>query len=228
MSMHAKVAHGAGARRGGGFPRGLPRDALDGGTAAPAAARRGEGRVRAPRHHRHQLGAGAAALQHRRQRGHRGRAEDPRLLPGLERLLQPQEAGRVRLHAPPEVRRRPPRGAGAADREGPPHPHDHRRSCSSGTPAASSAARCSATCGSRTSTPACAGWSATGATKSATSTEPGAGERWLRRFRHRSRALRRSNTAPAQALRNDDTIARKQERSVGADSAAGRTRAGQE
>ena len=46
--------------------------------------------------------------------------------------------------------------------------------CSSGTPPASSAARCSAACGSRTSTPACDAWSATGATRSATSTERGA------------------------------------------------------
>ena len=50
-------------------------------------------------------------------------------------------------------------------------PQHRRGRCSSGTPPASSAARCSATCGSRTSTPACGGWSATGPTRSATSTE---------------------------------------------------------
>ena len=44
-------------------------------------------------------------------------------------------------------------------------------SCSSATPTASSAARFPATSSSRTSTPACAGWSATGATRFATSTD---------------------------------------------------------
>jgi hypothetical protein len=61
---------------------------------------------------------GAPAVQRGRQRGDGGRAQDPRLLPGLQRVLQPQEARGVRLHAPPALRGGPPRGARAPTERG--------------------------------------------------------------------------------------------------------------
>src|ERR1019366_6708143 len=76
---------------------------------------------------RHQFGAGAVALQHRRQGTDRGRTAHARLLPRLQRLLQSEEAGRARLPRSPAFTRRSPLGPHPPDPAGSGDPQDRRR-----------------------------------------------------------------------------------------------------
>ena len=89
-----------------------------GRAAAPPPARRHQGRIRSARPRRHQFGAGAAAVQYRRQGTDRRRAAHARLLSRLQRLLQSQEARRDGFPRPPAFARRSPLGAHQAHRKG--------------------------------------------------------------------------------------------------------------
>ena len=155
-----------------------------GRAAASPAARRHQGRVRPPRPRRHQFGAGAAALQYRRQGADRRRAAHARLLSRLQRLLQSEEARRDGLPRSPALARRSPFGAHQADRQGPRRARHRRARSIRSTCARSSRSAASMPTSSPRSTRRCTGSSASGPTRSSIASKI---RFWLRRARNPGR-----------------------------------------